>query len=1189
MARGRAKGKAKPATTAQSTSAAAPPLVAGPSTIKILDIDALIVPPPTLSIHSRAMHAHLADALASTGASIQELQPQINQLVTEISRRLLAAKDEHELLSLWLLGLHDVVSPELEGEALADWTVRLSRAGGDVVSDEGEMEREAVVSASAIKGKGKAAEARVGDGWMHKARDSRARIDKSVDQEEQMARDYTPYGSRDAIPYEQAQPITSLSSQLIRTTALRFFTHSDKNGNQLEPGPRHDRVDEIRRKVVERAHASVRWKTRGGRFGPSHLENATKWARKAWPDPIILYGPEPLPPPATEADHICPPYRPVAAAAAQAPPSTTAAPSSSSSTRLATSIGAAAAAAAESDTAPQHGAAPAPPANPSADQAKAAAPAKKPRPREPLRPVPAAAAESTSDGGENDRAASEIEQEERVGKEGKRAVLEPTGGRDASSRRTRPARAAAAQSSSTSSDDEREASEAEHEQQGGASEGERAALRPAPGGTASSRPPRPPRRAAVIESSSSDDDDAHSSSSEGDRATAAPKHGRAASRRKGRAPRRVAVAAASPTSNDDKRDGSASEAEHQQQDGASEGERAALRPAPGDAASRGKGRASRRLADVAVTSTSGDEEQGSASSEDERTRTEKAPECCLHCGASLDNGRAARPLAATAAAATSGDDKRDGSASEAEHGQQDGASKGERAALRPTPGDAASSRSTRPPRVAAVQALPSLLVGERQHDEESRGAGAEMEPPYDDSLGEVPCVHAAAAAGPSTSTSTSTSSRTTERAALPGFVVLGGSTARGAPRASRDVVARGARRASNGVEPAGGHGGGGDNVGKPSSVDKVGEPSSVDKVGEPSSAGKVDETSGFLKMRRVPGLVNYDLDAPYNCDRADHISIPAHADPRLLEIGRLLAALAEIPPEERGDVHRVVNRIVGDCTNKRARLGLPSLDQQNSLLQLARPSYSDLWALVLVLQQQQVSSSDAFCSSKQKDLEDRLHLLVKEHWFEHFVWSHGSRPPVHNGHGKIVGWLARDGVIYDAQEGGAPSSGRRLNIDVADLERHTLERRRVPWFMNDGLSHSSPGKLSSSSSSSSDESDTDDSIEIVKGPRKLGVAGSSRSQQSDDRAAQVAPSVASEEEYEESEAEAAQGPAAEEPDEEVREDARHYVPARRRARSRFPALPEVEERSGEEACDLGDESTLVQEMERKRWSDEEEA
>ncbi|GAA5917567.1 hypothetical protein JCM8208_003907, partial [Rhodotorula glutinis] len=246
---------------------------------------------------------------AITGTTIEQQLPQINKLVAQISSRLLTVKDEAEALSVWLLGLDEVVSAALEGEALAEWTARLSRAGGDVDDedkDEDEMDDAAGAASTSAKGKGKAGE--VGEGWRYKARDAVQRIEKSAGQAHALIKAGTPYGSIDLFPWRNAEPVRSTNSQLIRTTTIRFITHANTRNRQIAPIPPHHKVEEILDKILTRVETEQIRTGKQGKYGSYQLDMAVKWARKAWPDPEILYGPDPLPPPAV-------PHLPLAAAA----------------------------------------------------------------------------------------------------------------------------------------------------------------------------------------------------------------------------------------------------------------------------------------------------------------------------------------------------------------------------------------------------------------------------------------------------------------------------------------------------------------------------------------------------------------------------------------------------------------------------------------------------------------------------------------------------------------------------------------------------------------------------------------------------------------------------------------------------------------------------------------------------------
>ncbi|GAA5834282.1 hypothetical protein JCM9279_004267 [Rhodotorula babjevae] len=108
-----------------------------------LDVEALAKPPDTLAFYGSAVRDFFAAALDETGATANDLLPQLDDLVDIISERLLAARDEHEMLCYYLLGLDEAVSPRLTGETLANWTRRMREAGGDVIDeDEDEAEQE---------------------------------------------------------------------------------------------------------------------------------------------------------------------------------------------------------------------------------------------------------------------------------------------------------------------------------------------------------------------------------------------------------------------------------------------------------------------------------------------------------------------------------------------------------------------------------------------------------------------------------------------------------------------------------------------------------------------------------------------------------------------------------------------------------------------------------------------------------------------------------------------------------------------------------------------------------------------------------------------------------------------------------------------------------------------------------------
>ncbi|GAA5926488.1 hypothetical protein JCM3775_001031 [Rhodotorula graminis] len=107
--------------------------VAGPSCTRTLDLAALATPPPHL-LHSHDVRAFFVAALDGTGAPIDELQPQLDELVDMISKHLIvASRGKRTSIAHWLLGLEEVVSARLTGRALEVWTRRVSEAGGDAV------------------------------------------------------------------------------------------------------------------------------------------------------------------------------------------------------------------------------------------------------------------------------------------------------------------------------------------------------------------------------------------------------------------------------------------------------------------------------------------------------------------------------------------------------------------------------------------------------------------------------------------------------------------------------------------------------------------------------------------------------------------------------------------------------------------------------------------------------------------------------------------------------------------------------------------------------------------------------------------------------------------------------------------------------------------------------------------------
>lgn len=258
--------------------------VAGSSRSRTLDVSALANPPETLAIYSNDVHAFFAAALDRTGASIEELQPHLNNLVDTISVELLAARDKAEYLGYYLLALDEVVSVRLAGSALAEWSRRTRKAGGDVVDDE--VEDEAGVSTSAGKGKGKAVEEPAGERWKDKQREMRENFAKSVADADKICLLYTPYGSFAKFPRGNAMSVNALCAQRDWTTVLRWLCHIGPRGKQLEPTPPHDKVEELVSILTKRAEQEMMRNMRGGRYGPHHLKKAKKWMTAKWSDEL---------------------------------------------------------------------------------------------------------------------------------------------------------------------------------------------------------------------------------------------------------------------------------------------------------------------------------------------------------------------------------------------------------------------------------------------------------------------------------------------------------------------------------------------------------------------------------------------------------------------------------------------------------------------------------------------------------------------------------------------------------------------------------------------------------------------------------------------------------------------------------------------------------------------------------------
>jgi len=496
------------------------------------------------------------------------------------------------------------------------------------------------------------------------------------------------------------------------------------------------------------------------------------------------------------------------------------------------------------------------------------------------------------------------------------------------------------------------------------------------------------------------------------------------------------------------------------------------------------------------------------------------------------------------------------------------------------------------------------------------------------------------------------SARAPGRAAEPGSprlgsLLLGGFPSRGAPRASREVVLR-ASRAGNGVDTSGTRRGDGNKIGDPSSAGKVGEPSRAWNVpdGNDDDWSAFLKDQGFLKMPRVPGWANSKPEAPYliNPPPRNYVRIPRWTDPRSLDIGRFQADLAELPPKVLADIQHVVERIAPlSSDSARARLRLPSLSEQISLTEGA--TRSDLLRLLMTTQAQAVFLLDTLLGTQQYYLEERLLAAQRDADHRELRWAQGLRTPIHNGYGVIMAWEDRDGVVYDVEEGGAPSRSPYFNggapssesDDKADELR--LLRRTAPWFVSDDeddedddpsiesganqslnqddeasveqdvddevsiksiVSDSLARDASSGTGGDDDDDDEDpfdlvaDSQDVAKNSVELDDAASSGSEHDDKQAVEVASSVASDEEGEESEVSevgTSTGSAAEEVDEEVREDAR----SRRRARSRILAAPLVAARdiatseAEDDDNDGADESSLLRERDGWRWSDEDEA